>query len=139
MFGLLKPGIASFCNGLANFFEGEIERNDAGSVIRLTSGDRLACGTAGASAGVVCGVLRPEDIRVANGDSRGMLAGTIREVAFFGESVRYRVALDSGFQLIALVPGSRSKFAEGARVSLDWDAAKVWLLPKEDRATAQVI
>ncbi len=118
--------------GLANFLEGEIEANGSGTVIRLKSGERLACASGPEGTGPVCGVLRPEDLVVANGDGRGRLTGRVREAVFFGESVRYTVALASGFQLIAHVPGSRSKLPEGAHVNLDWDPAQVWLLPGED-------
>ena len=117
--------------GLANFLEGEIETNGTGTVIRLKSGERVACAPGGRASGTVCGVLRPEDIRIANGDARGRIAGIVKESVFFGESVRYSVALASGNELVAHVSGSRSKIPEGAEVHLDWEPAQVWLLPGE--------
>ncbi len=61
----------------------------------------------------------------------GRVSGKVKESVFFGESVRYSVALDSGFEIIAHVPGSRSKLPEGAHVNLDWEPEQVWLLPGE--------
>ncbi len=116
--------------GLANFLEGELQANGTSAVIRLASGERIACGAARSANGTVCGLLRPEDIRVSNG-SGGRVSGKVKESVFFGESVRYAVALDSGFEIIAHVPGSRSKLPEGAHVNLDWEPDQVWLLPGE--------
>ncbi|MFO1171265.1 MAG: ABC transporter ATP-binding protein [Hyphomicrobiaceae bacterium] len=117
--------------GLANFLEGELETQGSTAVIRLKSGDALACGPSRSTAGAVCGVLRPEDVGIVNGGGGGLVSGKVRESVFFGESVRYAVTLDSGFELIAHVPGSRSKLPEGAHVALEWEPDRVWLLPGE--------
>jgi spermidine/putrescine ABC transporter ATP-binding subunit len=115
--------------GLANFFEGDLGVNGSSAFIRLSSGEQIACGSSRAAGGPVCGLLRPEDVRITNGDARGRLSGKVREAVFFGESVRYAVALESGFEVIAHVPGSRSKHSEGAHVNLEWEPDQVWLLP----------
>ena len=117
--------------GLANFLEGSLERSGAAASIRLPSGEAVPCEAPAARApGPVCGVLRPEDIRVAHGEG-GLIGGRIAEAVFFGESVRYAIALPSGQRLMAQVPGSRSYFTEGASVQLDWAPDRVWILPPE--------
>jgi putative spermidine/putrescine transport system ATP-binding protein len=118
--------------GLANFLEGSLERSGGDCAIRLASGEAVPCEAPAADvAGRVCGVLRPEDIHVANGDARGMLDGRIAEAVFFGESVRYAIALESGQRIVAHVPGSRTYFPEGAEVHLDWAPDRIWILPPE--------
>jgi ABC-type Fe3+/spermidine/putrescine transport system ATPase subunit len=117
--------------GLANFLEGDLKANGAAAVIRLRSGETIACSAPDTGDGPVCGVLRPEDVRLVNGGRPGLVSGKVRESVFFGESVRYAIALNSGFELIAHVPGSRSKLPEGAHVNLEWEPDRVWLLPGE--------
>jgi putative spermidine/putrescine transport system ATP-binding protein len=118
--------------GLANFLEGSLERSGAACAIRLVSGEAVPCeAPSGLPDGKVCGVLRPEDIHLANGGARGLLDGRIAEAVFFGESVRYAVALNSGLRLVANVPGSRSHFAEGSEVHLSWAPDRIWILPPE--------
>jgi ABC-type Fe3+/spermidine/putrescine transport system ATPase subunit len=80
-------------------------------------------------AGRVCGVIRPEDVKLVNGRGGGIVKGTVREAVFLGETVRYAVRLDSGLDMTAHVSGSRQRFAEGKRVELAWDPARVWLIP----------
>jgi putative spermidine/putrescine transport system ATP-binding protein len=118
--------------GLANFLEGDLERSGGRAAIRLPSGEALPCAApAEPRSGAVCGVLRPEDVQVANGDAGGLLGGRIAEAVFFGESVRYTIALRSGLRVLAHVPGSRSYFSEGAEVHLTWAPDRIWILPQE--------
>jgi len=43
------------------------------------------------------------------------------------------IALESGLSLTAHVSGSRRRVAEGERVEGQWDPAKVWILPHDER------
>ncbi len=125
--------------GLANFLDGELEMQDGRHVIRLDSGERIACAaSADVAQGRVCGLIRPEDIKVVNGGGGGggMWAGTIREAVFLGETTRYVVGLDIGMNLTAHVSGSRRRANEGDRVEVAWDPSKVWLLPASSPAPA---
>ena len=79
----------------------------------------------------VVGVLRPERIRVRNGVNGTGFHGQIAETIFFGEAVRYAVRLESGRTLIAHNSDSRSSFAEGTEVTVDWDPESVWILPAD--------
>ena len=126
--------VANFL-GLANFLEGDLLTKGGKSGIRLPSGEHFTCVSDGErKAGTACAILRPEDLRLMNGASRGKLSGTINEAVFFGDSVRYAVTLASGVRLIAHVPGSRPQFVVGAKVQLDWHPDRVWILPHEKGA-----
>src|SRR5204862_7673282 len=109
-----------------------VERSGGCCALRLAPERAVPCeAPSGLPAGKVCGVRRPEDIHLANGAARAMLDGRIAEAVFFGESVRYAVALNSGLRLVAHVPGSRSHFAEGSEVHLSWAPDRIWILPPE--------
>ena len=103
--------------GLANFLEGEIDLSDGACTIRLDSGESISVAPSGTPpTGRVCGIIRPEDVKLVNGSNGGMVTGTVREAVFLGETVRYAVRLDSGLGITAHVTGSRQRFAEGRRV-----------------------
>jgi putative spermidine/putrescine transport system ATP-binding protein len=125
--------------GLANFLDGEIDSSPGSCAIRLDSGESIAVTPSSAPlAGRVCGVIRPEDVKLVNGSGGGIVKGTVREAVFLGETVRYAVRLDSGLDMTAHVSGSRQRFAEGKRVELAWDPARVWLIPSETMSAAIV-
>jgi ABC-type Fe3+/spermidine/putrescine transport system ATPase subunit len=88
--------------------------------------------------GRVCGIIRPEDVKLINGSGGGIVQGTVREAVFLGETVRYAVRLDSGLDMMAHVAGSRQRFAEGSRVELAWDPERVWLIPAEDALAGEI-
>src|SRR5215813_11117108 len=119
--------------GLANFLDGEIDAAGGMCAIRLDSGESIAVGANSGMrlTGRVCGIIRPEDVKLVNGSGGGMVKGTVREAVFLGETVRYAVRLDSGLEMTAHVTGSRQRHAEGKRVELAWDPVRVWLIPAE--------
>jgi len=126
-----KSRFAAGFLGTANFFDGKL--NGSGEIVDK-SGLRFPCLTPdGWSSGTVCGVLRPEDIRTDAAE--GFVEGTVRDVVFLGEIVRYGVELNDGRRLSANVAGSRGRHGEGAKVWLSWDRSRVWLLPQETRQT----
>ncbi len=111
--------------GIANFLEGQAQPGG----IRLPDGQLAPAATQDASGSVV-GVLRPERIRLANGQGpQRALAGQVSEAVFLGESVRYTIAMESGLTLMAQTSESAQHFAEGTHVTLDWDPDSVWVLP----------
>jgi len=121
--------------GLANFFEGEVDMTGDGAAILLPSGERIAFeGGPGARAGRVCGLLRPEDVKIVNGSGKGLLSGKVGQAVFLGETVRYVIALDSGMSLTAHVKGSRNIVREGEVVEVTWDLEKLWILPSRGDA-----
>jgi spermidine/putrescine ABC transporter ATP-binding subunit len=112
--------------GSANFFEGclrtrsEIVSDDGGVFPCNAPADRTT--------ERVCGMLRPEDIHAD--DEKGFICGTIKDVVFLGESVRYSVELERGCRITASMAGSRRPKPEGSKVWLFWDPARVWILPE---------
>ncbi len=126
--------------GLANFLDGEIDASSGICAIRLDSGESITVGQSGETrlTGRVCGIIRPEDVKLVNGSGVGMVKGTVREAVFLGETVRYAVQLDSGLEMMAHVTGSRQRYAEGKRVELVWDPARVWLIPAEDSSAGEI-
>jgi ABC-type Fe3+/spermidine/putrescine transport system ATPase subunit len=125
--------------GLANFLDGEIDASDGTCAIRLDSGECIVVEPDSTPPkGRVCGIIRPEDVKLVNGGGGGMVKGTVREAVFLGETVRYAVRLDSGLDMTAHVSGSRHRYAEGKRVELAWDPTRVWLIPAEATPTATI-
>lgn len=119
--------------GIANFLEGEAAGDAA---IRLAGGELAPCAEPGK--GQVIGVLRPERVRLVNGQGPQVgLNGRIGETVFLGEAVRYSVTLDSGFTLIAQSNETRSSYAEGTKVTVNWDPASVWVLPQPEDGGGQ--
>jgi len=115
--------------GIANFLEGI----PAADGIRLASGELAPCAAPLPPGQAVVGVLRPERIRLLNGDGRGPgLAGRISDAVFLGEAVRYAVTLESGHTLVAQSSETRRSYPEGTAVSVDWDPGSVWVLPQPD-------
>jgi spermidine/putrescine ABC transporter ATP-binding subunit len=125
--------------GLANFLDGEMDASGGTCAIRLDSGESITVAPIGGTVptGRVCGIIRPEDVKLVNGSGGGIVQGTVREAVFLGETVRYAVRLDSGLDMMAHVTGSRQRFAEGRRVELTWDPTRVWLIPAEDFSRRQ--
>jgi putative spermidine/putrescine transport system ATP-binding protein len=120
--------------GSANFLEGEVQEEGGTFSIRLATGERVPCGQPQAGAArQVCAMLRPEQLSLRNGPApQGALTGKVVEAVFFGDSVRYVLALDSGRTVTVHAAEPRPSHAEGARVSLHWEPSNVWILPRAD-------
>jgi ABC-type Fe3+/spermidine/putrescine transport system ATPase subunit len=120
--------------GIANFFDGELADDGGRCCIRLDSGEAIACGPPpNIGTKRVCGVLRPEQLSLGNGVAApGILKARVSEAIFFGDSVRYVLTLDSGRTVTVHATESRVSHAEGSIVSVQWDPASVWLLPRPD-------
>ncbi|MGF1609721.1 MAG: ABC transporter ATP-binding protein [Kiloniellales bacterium] len=119
--------------GVANFLDGTLEDTGGSFHIRLDGGETIPCGPPqAAETRQVCGVLRPEQLVLRNGTApQGLLKAKVAEAIFFGDSVRYIVALESGRTLIVDSSETRNSHAEGAVVSLSWSPESVWLLPRD--------
>jgi putative spermidine/putrescine transport system ATP-binding protein len=111
--------------GIANFIEG---RYGDGHVTD-DSGERFACGNRDLPTGArVCAMLRPENIRIET--DGGSLKGTVSDVVFLGEVVRYAIELASGDTLTANVSGAYGLYQTGARVSVSWLPERIWIVPE---------
>ncbi|MCW2283445.1 putrescine transport system ATP-binding protein [Rhodoblastus acidophilus] len=70
--------------------------------------------------------VRPEKIRIAPPDEHlaadNFSDGVVREVAYLGESMLYRVALPSGFLVRVAAPNVGTRFSPGQTVRIGFDA-----------------
>jgi putative spermidine/putrescine transport system ATP-binding protein len=122
-----KTRFAAGFLGLANFVEGRLEPDGAAIV---GPNGRFPCASTERFRGQqVCGLIRPEDIRLDR--QEGFLRATVRDVVFLGEVARYNVEADNGRILTANVAGAHVRFPENSTVWLSWNTDRVWLLPTE--------
>jgi putrescine transport system ATP-binding protein len=122
--------------GSVNMFQGEVCANGAdGLCIRSADlgctvrAERAAGSARGAS---VWAAIRPEKIQIARDPAAGaaavpaenLVAGTVREIAYMGDTSIYLVQLDSGSMLRVTLPnvlrGAERPIAREERVWLSW-------------------
>jgi putrescine transport system ATP-binding protein len=122
--------------GSVNMFQGEVCANGAdGLCIRSADlgctvrAERAAGSAQGAS---VWAAIRPEKIQIARDPAAGaaavpaenLVAGTVREIAYMGDTSIYLVQLDSGSMLRVTLPnvlrGAERPIAREERVWLSW-------------------
>ncbi len=72
-------------------------------------------------------VVRPErPRRLGIGDAvENRVAGTVAEATYLGETIRYRVALEGGGELVLRWPAEGERLVPGARLDLGWSAAEM--------------
>jgi spermidine/putrescine ABC transporter ATP-binding subunit len=72
-------------------------------------------------------VLRPERPRrlaaAPNGAFENRVSGTVAEATYLGETIRYRVALEGGGEIVLRWPAEGERLAPGTRLELGWPAA----------------
>ncbi|MFL6652777.1 MAG: ABC transporter ATP-binding protein [Sulfurifustaceae bacterium] len=114
--------VAAFM-GDCNVVDGEL-LGDADTASRLRLGDvELDVSGRGFTTGAVRVAIRPEGVRLAPSDGRGMCA-TVRSTTCLGSVTEIR--LDTAFgEWLALAMGSTASCRAGDRVKLDFDAACV--------------
>jgi putrescine transport system ATP-binding protein len=116
--------------GSITVFEAEVTAlADGLATIRVdqTPGEFQARASAGTSIGQkVTLALRPEKISISRDkpDGPNVMAGVVRDMAYFGKDSLYRVALPSG-KLVAVHAVNARRTGEAGRVA-DWEDA-VWL------------
>jgi ABC-type Fe3+/spermidine/putrescine transport system ATPase subunit len=99
-----------------------------GMALPMPPGHALAEG----AAAVLC--LRPERIAIATSDNGPGRPGTLREVIYLGDVVKYHVELDDtqpavALSVKALARDAAAVLAPGAPVKLNWRAEDVQILP----------
>jgi ABC-type Fe3+/spermidine/putrescine transport system ATPase subunit len=123
--------VANFL-GIANVFEGRLQKDSAGCRIQIDGGERIelaAEAAASADPSRLRGMLRPEQISIVGSDAPGALRARIDEVIFLGESVRYLLSTQGGLGLTVQAANTRTVSREGELVGLQWDPRDVWVLP----------
>ncbi len=72
-------------------------------------------------------IVRPERPRrldaADTADNR--VSGTVAEATYLGETIRYRVALERGGEIVLRWPAEGERLAPGARLELGWSAAEM--------------
>jgi ABC-type Fe3+/spermidine/putrescine transport system ATPase subunit len=70
-------------------------------------------------------VVRPERPRRlgAADTAENRVAGTVSEGTYLGETIRYRVALERGGEIVLRWPAEAERLAPGTRIELGWSAA----------------
>jgi putative spermidine/putrescine transport system ATP-binding protein len=114
--------------GMANFLEGTARRAGAAWSIELADGTRVPCADPGRPEGAaVCGVVRPERVRVGAGGEG--LPATVTEAIFLGQSICYHLALGRTLELVSISLDHAARHAVGAPVSVTWQPEDVWIIP----------
>ena len=72
-------------------------------------------------------VVRPERPRRlgAGEPAENRVAGIVAEAAYLGETIRYRVALERGGEIVLRWPAEGERLAPGTRLALGWSAAEM--------------
>jgi ABC-type Fe3+/spermidine/putrescine transport system ATPase subunit len=114
--------------GLSNFIRGTAAAQDGRLVVRTAVGTFEASGgAAGDGARDVLVVLRPEALHFG-GEYPNRLAGIVRERAFLGNLLDYRIECAPDVVLRVQADPSR-RYEPGARVELSFAAGDAWTVP----------
>ncbi|MCC7273027.1 MAG: ABC transporter ATP-binding protein [Alphaproteobacteria bacterium] len=120
--------------GLANLLEGTVE---AGGVLRLASGEAVACDPRGRPPGArAAGVVRPERMRLLPESAGEGLAARVRQTVYLGHLQRWHLETADGRELVAAATDGVRAAAVGEAVRVAWSAEDVWLLPDESGEAA---
>ncbi|WP_459618305.1 ABC transporter ATP-binding protein [Bordetella sp. 2513F-2] len=124
--------------GQSNFLAGSIEARDGQDyVVRLAGGEAIRArgSVSGGIGSRVYGVLRPERVRVHQGDAADLatgrcLPGEVVDTLYLGHTVKLGVQLRDGTVLRtqAACDGHDRVPAAGTPVTVQWDAGSVWLV-----------
>jgi hypothetical protein len=70
-------------------------------------------------------VVRPERPRrlIAGAAFENQVAGTVAEATYLGETVRYRVTLEGGGEIVLRWPAEGERLSPGTRLELGWPAS----------------
>jgi putative spermidine/putrescine transport system ATP-binding protein len=118
--------------GESNLFRGRVAGDGLAELeggVRL----RLPAGAPSASGGELGLMLRPERVRrLATADQADTaLSGTVGEIVYLGETVKYRLASDDGLHVLARWPyhAADQPLALGERVRIGWDRDDMHWIP----------
>jgi putative spermidine/putrescine transport system ATP-binding protein/mannopine transport system ATP-binding protein len=128
------PYVASFL-GESNFLEGIHEaRNDTGSWLRLSSGERIAAAPTEIPIGArVRAMIRPESIGLSpphTGHAVNALPGEVEMSEYLGQSIRYFVRNSAATLIVReprREPGRRASIGES--VTLYWSQESTLVFP----------
>ena len=116
--------------GSANIVTGRLREEDG---VRFLDdrGVRFPCeGADGTGDGEQAASLRPESIRLDVEPSGRGVGAVVDQAIYLGTTVRYRLVLENGRQLVAMVPSDRQRHPPATRVWLRWRRGDIWLIPE---------
>ena len=117
----LFRGRAGVIGGPAHARTVEVKLESGGEMLAsLPPGDRSV--HYGADLALVLRPERPHRLD-AGGTAENRVTGTVAEAVYLGETIRYRVALERGGEILLRWPAERERLAPGTRVDLGWSAA----------------
>jgi putative spermidine/putrescine transport system ATP-binding protein len=117
--------------GESNLFRARVKQPGVAVIedrlaIRIPQNDAIA---AGAEIGLLVRPERPRPV-AAEGRADNVFGGTIDELIYLGESVKYRIRLEAGLELVVRWPFKREgdALAVGDHVTVGWSADDVHLV-----------
>jgi spermidine/putrescine transport system ATP-binding protein len=107
--------------GTTNLLHGTVERDGS---VRLTSGEPAPCAHEGLTPGSEVDLsVRPEAIRLSDGEDGTGIRGRVEQAAYLGTNVSYQIRTSGGLSLTVLVPKSGARLPAGTDVAITWPAA----------------
>ena len=117
--------------GTANIFQGKIEKKGKSLAFRSRKGTQIPL--TGGKAGAAHIVIRPQNVQLGPPGKKGAkaLEGTVREMEFLGETIRYEVALKTKESLLVDTSHRQNQkhFVAGDKVGVSIDAGRVVAIP----------
>lgn len=116
--------------GSSNVVTGRL-RAENGAHFLDDRGVRFPCEAGGgAGDGEQATSLRPESIRLGVEPAGGGVGAVVDQAIYLGTTVRYRLVLDNGRRLVAVVPSDQKQHTPATRVWLRWRRGDIWLIPE---------
>lgn len=115
--------------GTANIFEGEIEKKGRSLAFHSRSGMQLPLATGATGPAHI--VIRPQNIKLnppgKKATGRKPLDGTVTEMEFLGETIRYVVALSANDSLLVDTSHKQNEkhYVAGDKVGIDIDTGRI--------------
>ena len=132
-----KPATAYVADffGSSNIISGRLCQEDDICFLE-DRGVRFPCRCQEAGAENLKAALRPESIRLDEIPASNGVDAIIEQAVYLGTTTRYRLALENGQQLVAVIPSDQKQYHPSARVRLHWRPEDVWLIPDRPAASS---
>ena len=112
--------------GTTNLLHGLVQLDGS---VRLSTGEPAPCAHEGLEPGSEVDLsIRPESIRLLDGDATQGLRGVVEQAAYLGTTVSYQVRTGGGLTLTVLTPKTEARLPAGTDVVVTWPAADALVL-----------
>jgi spermidine/putrescine ABC transporter ATP-binding subunit len=123
----LFRGRAGVIGGPAHARTVEVKLETGGEMrASLAPGDRSV--HYGADLALIVRPERPRPLKAGEA-AENRVAGTVVEATYLGETIRYRLALERGGEIVLRWPAERARLARGTRLELGWSAGDMTAVP----------